>query len=1675
MNNSNNSIMPPIDASNNYINLLLPEDLLHNEFYPLNLTGPLCPLLNNNDLLYDFYDKSGHKADIIKFYKDHSWDAKAKYQAPFTGPELKRVLPSLLNSVQGRVLLNLEHNLKLHNTIWNWFLKLNEPLSNNIMKYCYVDPDGRYFLKPEGLTNFLDSIIEPVDQDTRNQIAYAILAFAMLEPDSRTGLISVFLKKFPDYSPLLGISETPIPLSIIVNPKIPAGVNDSIVSENSTLAETPPGVSSECSSDININGKIPLSTNSQKGNESLSISANAPDRPASCYYINIIADINKHRALQLNAKKFSEQASAIASLDNLCDFSDSGIVRSQLSSLDSLCIQISSLSNDIQRTFSTSCLNNNSKCPLSKFVNGNNLSTVSKLRHLIDDFEKIMYHALQLNKTIELKKIQFKNSVENCTRLSRNLGIKDADKIILPEETTPCILLDLFEKQDKMEENLVQRKKDKLAEEKQGIIERLEKLRKSYNLTSDSQFKKQLVCYHKILEKIHAAIDFNDIPEIYKNIEDLEFECLEIESNDYRKLARYCLDNTDDISRFLDLCDSLLFASKPDIACILLHTGQKRFSPVENIMFCERFIKTLMDVCCKLSSSGADPSHIWKDILQSTWMLSVKHGDIKDPEMLEQLTMFLTAAAFDNNEMAAVFLANIRSIDICNQYMHNQLILQIIRSVIEHRKYKIISKVEKETLELLAGDINECLSKDGGKYRHIQTKENGDFIEFEIYFVFPELERIWNKIYSDVENRKYDKALQEINEVNAEELYEELKRAYNDRHFKDHSMFTGKIKKYIIEFTNKIEVYVRKSKELLDTEDFIIIKEELIANLKEWLEENEKRSGVYDIFLKQISTLCNPASNKSDLIDSISRDKNVIWGCPNFIVWLCEKTAPVAMQDAYEIILKDLTEDFSYQEAAGILEDGEAWLHCDILASLSPDASPLEGSWTAKSNAAIENINTKITIELKEKINSLIIDGHFRAAQAIAEECKHKKDSLKAEEQKDISAFVTDKLDSICKLKNQTETINMPAEWIDKVLECANRIDTQLRHLKRAEQAEEGKKRLNKAISTLEFIVRERSRTFSSLETLLTLPDDNTNSGSMFVDQINLAIEKSPEIFKYWDKLSQETRCGKDELDRAWLGFAKAFALKCNLYRDENRTLTTIPSIKYPFSIYKTAFYKPKSVFLSKDIQLYLYRQNNIDTHDFRLLEDELPDISRLHIIFAPQGYERISRLLKHESDCFKNFLLLNKEFLARVILAEKSDVPLRQYLHSSVTDLASSSPFVSQGYCHQNNNIYVGRTEILQKLLNYQQSTIWGGRRLGKTSVLHALENTLERTHAVAYVYADIPEDGDPDLSLGKKIAEKLNLGEINSISDLERILSALISSGRKIAILLDEVDEYIKKSRTKHADAFPLATTLRQLIMSDPDKQTILVYSGYHQLYFEAELDQSKKRVGHPFKNVTQHIDIGILTVDEVEELVRIGFEEMLNISIDPAVPSLIYSKASGHPAFVQRFCQCLLERVSRRRSTSKKVIITEEDVEAVYRASAKQDGCEPFIFYFNDTLDLNLSHLGRAIMLVICDLYKTSADSNSQELYFSMQAIQNHLKEWSDDVADVEMPVISDIRQTIELLKMTNMLTQNPNDVNLYKISYPAYIEILHRLDKLGRQEIVASLEKYDKEERNKGVLL
>jgi len=182
--------------------------------YPFNLDGSLCPLLNHAELLGEFYAQDGLRHGIKNFCKKTAWPGKPVVSFAISPEKLQELLLSLFNTPAARASL---HRLSasnratyLDNAIWEWFIRANPKLAERILGCCH-EIKGKSFLKPEPLQKFLsDFQKESPDANVVTQLAYVVLAFAMLQPDDRYRLGEIFISAFPEFAEGFGGSKVPI-------------------------------------------------------------------------------------------------------------------------------------------------------------------------------------------------------------------------------------------------------------------------------------------------------------------------------------------------------------------------------------------------------------------------------------------------------------------------------------------------------------------------------------------------------------------------------------------------------------------------------------------------------------------------------------------------------------------------------------------------------------------------------------------------------------------------------------------------------------------------------------------------------------------------------------------------------------------------------------------------------------------------------------------------------------------------------------------------------------------------------------------------------------------------------------------------------------------------------------------------------------------------------------------------------------------------------------------------------------------------------------------------------------------------------------------------------------------------------------------------------------------------
>ena len=1617
-------------------------------YYPLNEVGSLCPILNCGDTLLDFYIKSNKRNDIKAFCKKISWVGKPKNATAIDDSILKPLLISLFNSPEARKRLEIERNdLSLHQVIWKWLEVENNELYKRIKDACHTHPNDKckLFINVDSLLGFLAEL-DNCSLEEKKPVVFSILAFSMLQKRDKFDFFRKMVLMEPSLKEYLGSDLKVYDIDFIEPDKV---IN---VDANNVL--------------------LPDDENKLRDLSNLEL-------------LSYKKSLNKLVSdLALKYMEFKTAALNVQNYTYALDFRKDGPIFSHLDILKSLTKDICSLKDELfislSPSFKKCCIDN---CQCRCFF------------HNIEFDEGVTLNEILITAENYQKKVcEFFNSYENAKKIIQETsrreddilskaGKNKEDKFREIHTDEPCAVFNYSSQYAKYVDEIATQLNLELSNGIYRVKSKLALL-KDFSCQEGKAFlldmKKEIDIVDEYFERINSI---GDIELCEKMLVEIENKYKEQDEENIILIAKRLVEQEQQsLQDVLELCRLLILHEKHGLSFLIFHAYQQVCSdnlPPNQVDYALGLIVE------SLSSNNGGlfslPS-LLGSIKEQHWFSVVSSEDIQSSDLNERLIILFLAFSFISDvDFSASMLNKINALEVSRSSLP-KVIADIVRSVVSQRTVKIINQDVLANIDNKVKVIEERIAFEGGKYKHVQ-RSSKYFPRFETLIVFPALTGLWRKLSELIACRNYFEAKITIEKIDIADWYTELLSKY-DKELTDHHHYSVVVQKMMEEFLYLLTDYLDYHEVEFSTGFHYVIENDLINSVIQWCGSIKSRKAIADIFLKSIN--CSDSMECSSKMHvEIMSLKDVIFSCPNTVVAIRDRVDFLFDQALFSQVLRDLSTPFTLNEITAIYTEFSAWgvlshVYETIDAKISNEMRQRHEIELVKLDSKILYVESFNNSDFVSKYRDCVSGYRFPAAYKILEDIDSEF-KLQAEEEREKShIFVKKMLSQLEDIKDLAIASNMSDSWKNSVCNFAFKVDIKLRNMRQNDFSSNllalEKSKLEKAIEALRIVVDSSSLGFDEIEYHLA-PVDQQEMTSGIVD-VNVAKENCPDLVRYWNTLAGIDN--SEDIKKSWLLFVKEFAKISNLYHDESDEkkrfgIVHPASQKYTYSIYQTAFYKPQSEFLKRNLRLYLYR-NDGDSNALIRLQDELfseDSASMLHVIFVPIGIDKIQRYFNYDK-AFKNFLLVDEQFLYSICIHDRHEVPIRQALHASVTDLANSSPFVAQGYCHQANNIYVGRKDALQKLLNNPQAMIWGGRRIGKTSVLHALENALtRRNYRVAYVYVDIQDDGDPDLAIAKKIALTLKLGDIKDITMFERKVSDLRRHGTKVAFLIDEVDEYIKKSRKVHGPKFPLATALRQLVMDDTAKDTFLVYSGYHQLYYEAKLDKEKRRVGHPFINITQHVPIRDLTYDDVEELVKTGFRDMLGITINPDVPRLIAQRASRHPAFVQQFCRCLLEHVSMRRAPGDRIKISTDDVEIVYATNVSKDGGEQaFILYVSETLGYNLSHLGRAVMLALIELTPNASPANEE--YYLASKILEQLNEWCGILGICE-PKPEHFEQTIELLIMTNMLTQDSVLHDRYRFTYPTYLEILKRLDKIGRSAIDESLIEYDKTERDKGILL
>lgn len=397
-----------------------------------------------------------------------------------------------------------------------------------------------------------------------------------------------------------------------------------------------------------------------------------------------------------------------------------------------------------------------------------------------------------------------------------------------------------------------------------------------------------------------------------------------------------------------------------------------------------------------------------------------------------------------------------------------------------------------------------------------------------------------------------------------------------------------------------------------------------------------------------------------------------------------------------------------------------------------------------------------------------------------------------------------------------------------------------------------------------------------------------------------------------------------------------------------------------------------------------------------------------------------------------RGLLIIDEEALLDIVLAEKrSTNPIGRLRPMMLNACAAEdvSVFEINHVVNVHNAIFVGRDALVQRIsssgANY---ALYGGRRIGKSSVLMAIADRLKRRGMKVVSQSFDGWDDCSDNACAGHLAKEIGLeDEIAQIGDLRLAIQEQLDNDPSLSMifLLDEIDRYIRENPSRHV----LIEALRALSDRYRDRFRV-VLAGFMDLYDCLHDRGPYSPASDPWSRMLNDIGpVENLRPSSAEQIAKEGFLAILGWEFETrAISQRIVERTGGHPAFVQCFCKKLQERVGLRGDR----YIRLEDVEAVFD---DEDPEQSFIAYVRKTLKMNLEDpIARYLIPWL------AVESSEAQGFTLDQTLE---------LAQTTDPPIPEgrLKRSLERLVVTSVVKERAAGV--YEFSVPDYPSILRRL--------------------------
>ena len=329
-------------------------------------------------------------------------------------------------------------------------------------------------------------------------------------------------------------------------------------------------------------------------------------------------------------------------------------------------------------------------------------------------------------------------------------------------------------------------------------------------------------------------------------------------------------------------------------------------------------------------------------------------------------------------------------------------------------------------------------------------------------------------------------------------------------------------------------------------------------------------------------------------------------------------------------------------------------------------------------------------------------------------------------------------------------------------------------------------------------------------------------------------------------------------------------------------------------------------------------RPNRLDYEQCKNYASELGLQHRFFILLNAGNTPALKRTAMEDK---AKLVILDANDIAEIVNSENPRVIFNRLLSFQI-DIDDIQPYDHIGEAR--GRMFFGRKKDLRRIVSRPERSfiIFGGRRIGKTSLLRRVQEQIQdRTNTVFISAQGVRQNMD--------ICEKIVNGILGPSPDRRAIMagsrldqfysfvkSAILSSGKRWTFLIDEIDDFIIHDRQHRNEVL---ATLRDLD-SELREGCRFIFAGFRTSY------QSLLNYYSPARNFIDPIILKPLDFESAKQLVIEPIEEELGYVFEnKTIVDDILDFASYHPCHIQRFCSLLLNQVHSKN----KHLITEQDV--------------------------------------------------------------------------------------------------------------------------------------------------